>query len=234
MARAQRFAAASGTTATPTSAATIRQIASKSRNRARKCRRMPSRAACREICPCNAVALVSPTKLQPAPSWNSIWRRPASGPFSRGDECEPVFAEGEALDIVRQRMLGGKTEIGRAVRYGGRDIRALTLLDIDVDIGMLAQERSQRARQMLRQPRGVGKQKHAGAHAGRIAREIAAHGFHVVDDEPGVIEQGFAGRGQLDAAAAALEQRHAKGLLEPLDPRARGGERQMSRGRLRP
>ena len=44
--RAERLAAASGTTATPTSAATIWQIASKSRKRARNRNRMPSRAAC--------------------------------------------------------------------------------------------------------------------------------------------------------------------------------------------
>src|SRR5690349_2968146 len=49
MVRAQRLAAASGTTATPTSAATIWQIASKSRSRARTCSRMPSRAACFEM-----------------------------------------------------------------------------------------------------------------------------------------------------------------------------------------
>ena len=47
--RAQRRAAASGTTAMPTSAATIWQIASKSRNRARNRSRTPSRAACPAI-----------------------------------------------------------------------------------------------------------------------------------------------------------------------------------------
>ena len=46
---AHRLAAASGTTATPTPAATIWQIASKSRNRARTRKRTPSRAACLPI-----------------------------------------------------------------------------------------------------------------------------------------------------------------------------------------
>ena len=64
MVLAQRRAAASGTRATPTSAATIWQIASKSRRRARKCGRRPSRAACFEMCTCSAVALVRPTKSQ--------------------------------------------------------------------------------------------------------------------------------------------------------------------------
>ncbi|MGY3498826.1 hypothetical protein ACVW1B_008245 [Bradyrhizobium sp. USDA 4502] len=46
---AQRRAAVSGITAMPTSAATIWQIASKPRRRARKRSRAPSFAACREI-----------------------------------------------------------------------------------------------------------------------------------------------------------------------------------------
>src|SRR6476661_2286182 len=69
--------------------------------------------------------------------------------LARGDQRQPVLAEGEALDIVGQRVLGGKTEIGGTGRNGGGDIRALALLDIDIDVGMLAQERGKRARQML-------------------------------------------------------------------------------------
>ena len=78
---------------------------------------------------------------------------------------------------------------------------------------MLAQEGGQRLRQMLRQARGVGEQMHAGPHAAGEAREIAAHRLDIVHDDAGVIEQAFAGRGQLDAAAAALEQRDAERLL---------------------
>src|SRR5947208_2691182 len=70
-------------------------------------------------------------------------------PLARGDERQPVLAEGEAIDIPGQRMLGGKTEIGGAGRNRGGDVRALALLDIDIDVGMLAQEHRQRARQML-------------------------------------------------------------------------------------
>ena len=42
-----------------------------------------------------------------------------------------------------------------------------------------------------------------------------------------MIEQAFAGRGELDAAPAAFEKRDAERLLEALDPRAGGGERKM-------
>src|SRR5579883_2189524 len=46
-------------------------------------------------------------------------------------------------------------------------------------------------------------------------------------DQAGVIEQAFAGGRQLDAAADALEQGNAERLLQPLDPLARGSQRQM-------
>ena len=40
-----------------------------------------------------------------------------------------------------------------------------------------------------------------------------------------MIAQAFAGRGQLDAAAAALQERDAKGGFQALDPGACGRER---------
>ena len=72
---------------------------------------------------------------------------------------------------------------------------------------MLAEERRQRLRQVFRQARGVGEQADGGLGAAGIGREIAAHGFDIVQDDAGMIEQAFARRGQLDAAAAALHQR---------------------------
>jgi hypothetical protein len=71
---------------------------------------------------------------------------------------------------------------------------------------------------------------HAGAPATGKGGEIAAQRLDIVQDDPGVIEQAFAGRGQFDAAAAALEQRHAERRLEALDPLAGGGQRQMHAG----
>jgi len=50
-----------------------------------------------------------------------------------------------------------------------------------------------------------------------------------VDDDPGVLEQAFARRGQLNAAAAALQKRNAKRCFQALDPRARRRQREMAR-----
>src|SRR6185312_2663876 len=148
-------------------------------------------------------------------------------PLARGDQRQPVLAEGEAIDILGQRMLGGKTEIGGAGRNGGCDVRALALLDIDIDVGMLAQEHRKRARQMLGKARRIGQQMHAGAHPRGKAREVAAQIVDIVDHESCMVEQAFAGRGELDAATAALEQHDAQRILQALDAGAGGSERKM-------
>ena len=149
----------------------------------------------------------------------------------RRHQHQPVLAERKPLDIVRQGMLGGKAEIGGAGGDRRGDIGAFALLDIDVDVGMFAQECRQRLRQMLRQARGVGEQMHAGLGAAGEGGEIAAHHLHIVHDDAGMIEQAFARRGQLDAAAAALEQRDAERRFQALDPRAGRGQRQMGADR---
>src|SRR5712691_8245517 len=68
---------------------------------------------------------------------------------------------------------------------------------------------------------------HAGSGAVGISRKIAAHRIDIVEDDPGMIEQAFAGGGQLDATAAALEKRSAEAGLQALDPSACGRQRKM-------
>ena len=75
--------------------------------------------------------------------------------------------------------------------------------------------------------RGVGEQADGGLHAAGKGGEIAAHRLHIVEHDPRMIEQAFAGRGEFDAAAAALEQRDAERGFQALDPLAGGGQRQM-------
>ena len=70
---------------------------------------------------------------------------------ARGHQHQAILAEQEPLDAVGQSMLGGKAEIGRAGRDRRGDVGAFTLLDIDIDVGVFAQEGGERPRQMLRQ-----------------------------------------------------------------------------------
>ena len=128
----------------------------------------------------------------------------------RRHQHQPVLAEHEALDIVGQRVLGGKTEFGGAGRNRRGNVDAFAFLDVDIDVGILAQERGERLRQMLGKADGVGEQMDAGAHAACEPREVAAHRLHIVDHEPRVIEQAFAGRREFDAAAAALQKQRRR------------------------
>jgi uncharacterized membrane protein YfcA len=145
----------------------------------------------------------------------------------RRHQHQPVFAELKPLEIFRQRMLGGKAKICRAAGNRRGDVGTFAFLDIEVGVGMLAQESRQRLRQMHRQSGGVGEQMHADPDAGRVGRKVATHHLDIVHDEARMIAQAFAGRGQLDTPAAALEQRDTEVGFQALDPGTCGRERQM-------
>ena len=81
---------------------------------------------------------------------------------------------------------------------------------------------------MLRQAGSIGEQENAGLDPAREGGDIAAHRIDVVDDDAGMVEQAFARRGRLDAAAATLQEDDAKCLFQPLDPRACRGEREIA------
>ena len=59
-------------------------------------------------------------------------------------------------------------------------------------------------------------------------QEIATHRLHIVEHDPGVIEQAFTGRCQFDAATAARQQRNAERVLQSLDPLTPRGQREMN------
>jgi uncharacterized protein len=143
---------------------------------------------------------------------------------SRRHQHQPVLAEAKPLEMIGQSVLGGKAEVGGTTCDRGDYIGAFAFLDIKADVGMFAQEGRERLWQVLRQPGGVGKQVHARFDAAGEAGKVAAHDFDIVHDEPGMLAQGFTGRGQLDAAAATLEECHAKVGFETLDPCACGRE----------
>ena len=226
--RAHRFAATSGITPIPMPAATIWPIASKLFSRARKRRRAPSRAACPLIWACSAIELIRPTKSRSTTSLKSTCRRFASSSLARGDQHQTVFAERDPLDIVRKRVFGGEPEIGGADHDGAGDVGAFAFLDVDRNVGMRGQKGSQRLRQIFRKPRCVGEEADGGLRTAGKGGQIAAHRLDIVEHDPGVIEQAFAGRRQLDAASAARQQRNAERFFQSLDPLTPRGQREMN------
>ena len=148
--------------------------------------------------------------------------------LARGDQHQTVFAERDPLDIVCKRVFGGEPEIGGAGHDGAGDVGAFAFLDVDRNVRMRGQKGSQRLRQIFRKPRRVGEEADGGLRAAGKGGQIAAHRLDIVEHDPGVIEQAFAGRRQLDAASAARQQRYAERLFQSLDPLARRGQREMN------
>jgi len=143
---------------------------------------------------------------------------------SRRHQHQAILTKSKPLKIFRQGMLGGKAEIGCAAHDRGDDIGTFALLDVETDIGMFAQERCKRLRQMFCQPGRIGKQMHAGPNATGERGKVASHRFDIVNDQSGMIAKVFTSRGQLNTTAATLEQSDAKIGLQALDPGACGCE----------
>src|SRR5258705_1220089 len=151
--------------------------------------------------------------------------------LARGNQHQAVFAVGNPLNTLGQRMLGREPEIGGAGGDGARNLAAFALLDVDRDARMLGEEGGERLLQIFRKSRSIGEQVHAGPGAAGKRSEIAAQGIDIVHDDAGVIEQAFTGRGQFDAATAALEQGDGERRFQALDPFAGGRECQIHAAR---
>ncbi len=94
--------------------------------------------------------------------------------------------------------------------------------------GCAARKAAERLRQIFRKPRGVGEEADGGLRAAGKGRQIAAHRLDIVEHDPGMIEQAFTGRRQLDAAPAARQQRNTERASSPLIRSLRRGQRQMN------
>jgi hypothetical protein len=68
----------------------------------------------------------------------------------RHHQHQAILAEGDALDALGQRMLGGKAEVGNAGGDGARDLAALAFLHVDGDALVLGEEAGERLRQIFR------------------------------------------------------------------------------------
>ena len=102
-----------------------------------------------------------------------------------------------------------------------RAISPLSRSSTSIEMCGCWQKGGQRLRQIFRQSRRVGEQADGRLHAAGKGGEIAAQRLHIVDDDTGMIEQAFAGRGQFDAAAAAPEEWTPSAASSPLIARSR-------------
>src|SRR4029077_44203 len=93
------------------------------------------------------------------------------------------------------------------------DVAAGTLLQIDVDLGMLRQERGQGSGKELGCRGCIGEQAHAPSEAVGILRQFSAHPFQLLYHQLSVTDEGSASWGRTNAPAMAFEERGPEALF---------------------
>ena len=120
-------------------------------------------------------------------------------------------------------------DIGALLLHRANAVRAQVLLEVDIDVGIGRQEAAEGHGQVAH-----GAAVRVNANVPFDAIGVAPHAdlqlLHIVQNRPGVLQHGFAGRRQDHALLRAIEQRHADGLLQILQPIAGGGRSQMHVG----
>ena len=115
--------------------------------------------------PASAVAFVSPTKSRSGDLLEIDLAAAGEIAAPRRHQHQPIFAERKSLEVSGSACSAAKPRSAAPLAIARGDIGALAFLDVDIDVGMFAQERGQRLRQMLRQARRVGEQMDAGPDA---------------------------------------------------------------------
>ena len=83
------------------------------------------------------------------------------------------------------------------------DLVAQPLLEVDADVGIARQERTQRLRQEFGERVGVGQHPHLAGQPARVGAEVLLQPFGLRQDGARVLQQRAAGLGRRHALAAA-------------------------------
>ena len=105
-------------------------------------------------------------------------------------------------------------EIGEVVGDSGGDARTDMLLQMDVNVRILREERRQCRRQKFDDRRDVGKHSDMSAGAGCMPPELLVELLRLVQNAASPREKGVSRRRELRAFGAAHEEWRAKGLLQ--------------------
>lgn len=146
--------------------------------------------------------------------------------IARDDENQPVDREGHELQSCRVDRIGENADLGEPRRDGLGNLRALPLLQLDVDPRMRRHPLGEPVGQELADSGGVRRQPDRRPKALRMLAELAAHLRHLAQDQPRVVRQRLAGFGRGDATPAALEQPDFADGLHVAQALAGGGQRQ--------
>ena len=122
---------------------------------------------------------------------------------------------------------GDDADIGGAFRHQADDLVGEALLEIDADVGIGHQERTQRLRQELGERVGIGQHPHLAGEPARIRRQVFPQTVGLRQDSARVLQQRAPGRRRHDALAAAHQQFGAESEFHFADAGRSRGERQI-------
>ncbi|MNI76835.1 hypothetical protein D3C73_1330880 [compost metagenome] len=124
----------------------------------------------------------------------------------RHDQHQRIVAKGQGFERVGVYRVGDDAQVGRTLAQGVGDARAGQFLQVDVEVGVLAQEIGEQFRQVFGDRRGVAQQAHLAFDALGIVSQVLLHAFGLLQQDPGVLGEGFAGRRRGYATTAALQE----------------------------
>lgn len=97
---------------------------------------------------------------------------------------------------------------------------------VDGNAGTFGEKTGQHLGEKFGHCRGVGEDADVPGGIGAVFGEFALQVIHLTHDQPRVLQQALAGRGQLDTATVAVQQAAAELAFQCLDPRTGSGRRE--------
>ena len=138
--------------------------------------------------------------------------------IARRDQHKPVFGKGEGLQLFGGiDLVSDNADLGKVSSDGAHDLAAGALFQVDIDQGMLREERRQGHGEKLGGCGGIGEQAHARPKAVRVLRQLRSHSLQLLNDELRVMGKCRARGRSADAAAMSFEERRAEALFHQPD-----------------
>ena len=144
---------------------------------------------------------------------------------------QPVAAVGQGLQVLGAHQAGDDADVGLPLGHGAHDVVRQALAQVDVHVGVAAQEVPQHRRQEFAQRGGVGEHAHMALDAAHVFLHVAAQVFDLPEHHARVGHEGLARRCERHALAGAVQQLGADAFFQVLD--ARAGRRQGDEGEFR-
>ncbi len=133
--------------------------------------------------------------------------------LSGHDQHQRIVLKRPGLQILGIHGIGDDPEVSDALAEGVDDTQARQLLQVDIHRRMLTQKVGEAFRQILAECGGIAQQAdlaYLAFHAVGVVGQVFAQAFALQQDQPRMLGQRLAGRGEADATSAAQEERRAE------------------------